>query len=92
MHIHRLPTNSELQMNALYAAQQAEAKRKAEETRKGLSDFASILKGEAERSISLLDERQEGESGRRQQKRQQEEQTQPESEQESASPRLSSWA
>jgi hypothetical protein len=46
MHIHANQTNPNVQLNALYAAEKAEAKRETERTRKKLIKFASVLAGE----------------------------------------------
>ena len=59
MHIHRLQNDPAFALNALYAAQQAEARQKAAETRRKLSEFASLLEGESEDCIVTLGERRE---------------------------------
>jgi hypothetical protein len=46
MHIHANQPNPNVQLNALYAAEKAEAKRETERTRKKLTEFASVLAGE----------------------------------------------
>jgi hypothetical protein len=48
MHVHANQTNPNIQLNILYAAEKAEAKRETERTRKKLMEFASVLSGEAE--------------------------------------------
>jgi 5-deoxy-D-glucuronate isomerase len=48
MHVHANPINPNAQLDALYSAQKAAAKREAARTRKKLSEFASELSGEAE--------------------------------------------
>jgi hypothetical protein len=48
MHVHANPINQYAQLDALYSAQRAAAKREAARTRKKLSEFASELAGEAE--------------------------------------------
>jgi hypothetical protein len=48
MHVHANQTNPNIQLNTLYAAEKAEAKRERERTRKKLMEFASVLSGEAE--------------------------------------------
>jgi hypothetical protein len=48
MHVHASPINPNAQLDALYSAQKAAAKREAARTRKKLSEFASELAGEAE--------------------------------------------
>ena len=47
MHVHANQTNPNIQLNALYAAEKAEARRQTERTRKKLMEFASVLSGEA---------------------------------------------
>jgi len=47
MHVHASQTNPNIQLNTLYAAEKAEAKRETERTRKKLMEFASALSGEA---------------------------------------------
>lgn len=64
MHIHANPINPNSQLDALYSAQRAAAKREAENTRKKLSEFASELAGEAEAEqgcVVRLGEREESE-------------------------------
>ncbi len=48
MHVHANPINPNAQLDALYAAQRADAKREAAGVRKKLSELASELAGEAE--------------------------------------------
>ncbi|MGA8212222.1 MAG: hypothetical protein WB799_01415 [Candidatus Sulfotelmatobacter sp.] len=48
MHVHANQINPNTQLDALYAAEKAAAKRAAESTRKKLLEFASELAGEAE--------------------------------------------
>ena len=48
MHVHANPINPNAQLDALYSAQKAAAKREAARVRKKLSQFASKLAGEAE--------------------------------------------
>ncbi|HTA48689.1 MAG TPA: hypothetical protein VK930_04485 [Verrucomicrobiae bacterium] len=48
MHVHANQVNPNAQTDALYAAEQAAAKRAAEGTRRKLLEFASELAGEAE--------------------------------------------
>jgi hypothetical protein len=47
MHVHGNQVNPYAQLDALYAAEKAAAKKEAARTRKKLSDFASKLAGEA---------------------------------------------
>jgi len=51
MHIHMTQSNPEAQLNAAYAAQQAQARREAEATRKKLTEFASKLAAASEQDI-----------------------------------------
>lgn len=48
MHIHPNQINPNIEMDALYAADKAAAKREAERTRRKLTEFASKIAGEAE--------------------------------------------
>jgi hypothetical protein len=48
VHVHANPINPNTQLDALYAAEKAAAKRAAESTRKKLLEFASELAGEAD--------------------------------------------
>lgn len=48
MHVHPSQINPNAQLDALYAAEKAAAKREAARTRKKLSEFASKLLGELE--------------------------------------------
>jgi hypothetical protein len=48
MHVHANQINPSTQLDALYAAERAAAKREAEGTRRKLMEFASELAGEAE--------------------------------------------
>jgi hypothetical protein len=47
MHVHANQSNPNIQLNTLYAAEKAEAKRETERTRKKLMEFVSMLSGEA---------------------------------------------
>jgi hypothetical protein len=47
MHVHANQANPNIQLNNLYAAEKAAAKRETERTRKKLIEFASVLAGEA---------------------------------------------
>jgi hypothetical protein len=47
VHVHANQPNPNIQLNSLYAAEKAEAKRETERTRKKLMEFASVLAGEA---------------------------------------------
>ena len=48
MRVHSNQVNPNAQLDAIYAAQKAAAKREAARTRKKLTDFASAIAGEAE--------------------------------------------
>lgn len=91
MHIHRIQNDLALELNALYAARKAEAKQRAEETRRKLSEFASLLEEEAEEVVFASSGSRGGsehEAGRRYQN--EDEQSDPESEE--AEPQISDWA
>jgi len=47
MHVHANQINPNAQLDALYAAERARAKKETEGIRKKLSEFASALAGEA---------------------------------------------
>jgi hypothetical protein len=69
MHIHPNPINANAQLDALYAADKAVAKREAESTRRKLMEFASEIAGEAESGedcIVQLGAREEGQKQQRQ--------------------------
>lgn len=87
-----MQNNADFEMYALYAAQQAEAKRKAEETRKKLGDFASVLKSESDDVILAAGERQENQGGQREGKRGQNGKSSANPDEEDNSPRISNWA
>jgi|HubBroStandDraft_4_1064222.scaffolds.fasta_scaffold479829_2 hypothetical protein len=64
MHVHANPINLNAQLDSLYSAQKAEAKKEAANIRKKLSEFASELAGEAdggEGAIVKLGAREESE-------------------------------
>jgi hypothetical protein len=64
MHIHANQINPNAQLDALYSAQRAAAKREAANTRKKLLEFASELAGEAdsgEACVVRVGEREEPE-------------------------------
>ena len=64
MHVHANQINPNTQLDALYAAEKAAAKRAAESTRKKLLEFASELAGEGdseEACVVKLGEREEAE-------------------------------
>jgi hypothetical protein len=67
MHIHANQTNPNIQLNPLYAAEKAEAKRETERTRKKLMEFASVLAGEAgEACVVKLAAREESQEQQKQ--------------------------
>ena len=47
MHIHASQINPNAQLDALYTAEKAAARKETERTRKKLSEFAAVLAGEA---------------------------------------------
>lgn len=72
MHIHPNQINPNLQLDNLYAAERAAAKREVERTRRKLLEFASKLEGEAESGedcIVKLGEREEKRNEQNQQNR-----------------------
>lgn len=69
MHIHPNQINANAQLDALYAADNAAAKREAESTRRKLMEFASEISGEAESGedcIVQLGAREESQKQQRQ--------------------------
>ena len=58
MHVHGHQMNPAFAMNTVYAAQQAQAKQRAEATRKKLFESASLIAGESEDCIVTIGERQ----------------------------------
>ncbi len=54
MHVHGNQINPNVQLDAMYAAQKAEAKRAAERTRKKLLELASEAAGDAEAEASVV--------------------------------------
>jgi hypothetical protein len=68
MRIHQNQVNPNAQLDAMYAAQKAAAKREAERARKKLVEFASELAGEAdaEACVVKLGAREEAEAGTKQ--------------------------
>jgi hypothetical protein len=69
MHVHQNQVNPNAQLDAMYAAQKAAAKREAERTRKKLVEFASELAGEAdsEACVVKLGAREESQAETKQQ-------------------------
>jgi hypothetical protein len=63
LHVHGMQNNAALELNAVYAAQKAEAKQRAEQTRKKLFEFASALECDAEDYIVTLGEGLQDRSG-----------------------------
>jgi hypothetical protein len=63
MHVHANQINPNAQLDALYAAEKAAAKREAERTRKKLSEFASKLSAELGFTVTLApDEHSQGQT------------------------------
>ncbi len=68
MRVHPNQLNPNAQLDAMYAAQKAAAKREADRTRKKLTDFASAMAGEAEveGALTVTSRDPEGEPGEEQ--------------------------
>jgi hypothetical protein len=73
MHIHANQINPNAQLDALYAAEKAAAKREAEGTRKKLLEFASELAGEGDSGDGCVVRLKAREESREQPKRQSQE-------------------
>jgi hypothetical protein len=71
--------------------QQAQAKQRAEATRRKLFEAASEIAGEAEDCIVTLGEKQEGDSRQQEQNRQQNEKKKPPQQEEAEEPHVSDW-
>jgi hypothetical protein len=70
MRVHTNPVNPNAQLDALYSAQRAAAKREAARTRKKLSEFASELAGEnesGEACVVRLEGREDSQEGAKRQ-------------------------
>jgi hypothetical protein len=66
MRVHANQINANAQLDALYAAEKAAAKREAERTRKKLSEFASKLSAELGFAVTLApDEHSQGQARQR---------------------------
>jgi hypothetical protein len=93
MHIPKMQINPASEVNALYAAQQAQARQNAEETRGKLFEAASRVAGDSEDCFVTLSDEQQGnaEQQEQEQERKQEEEK-PESSAEGESSQLSGWA
>jgi hypothetical protein len=91
MHVHASPPNPNFQLNTLYAAEKAAAKRETERTRKKLSESASALVGEPGEACVV---RLEGEESGQESKQQNERgcQKQEESRPKDATRSVSDWA
>lgn len=74
MHVHPSQVNPNAQLDALYAAEKAAAKREAARTRKKLSEFASKLLGELDSGdacvVRLGADEESQEQGKRENQRQ----------------------
>jgi len=70
MHVHPNQINANTQMDALYAADKAAAKREVERTRRKLMEWASELAGEAEGGEDCIVKLGAHEEGQRQQSHQ----------------------
>jgi len=71
VHIHPNQINANAQLDALYAADKAAAKREAERTRRKLLEFASELAGEADSGEDCIVQLGAHEEGQKQQKQNQ---------------------
>jgi hypothetical protein len=73
MHVHQNQINPNAQLDAMYAAQKAAAKREVERTRKKLLELASTIFGEAdeEACIVKLGAQEDSDSAKEQAQRQQ---------------------
>jgi hypothetical protein len=91
MHIHKMQTNLASELNVLNAMQQAQAKQRAEATRRKLFEAASEIAGEAEDFIVTLGKHQEGDSRQQEQTRQKNEKTKPQPPEEAKEPHVSDW-
>lgn len=91
MHIHKMQNNLTFELNALYAVQQAQAKQRAEATRKKLLEAASQIAGEAEDCIVTLGGQQEDSSRQQEQNRRQDKKQKSEQIEEAEGPHVSDW-
>jgi hypothetical protein len=87
-----MQNDAALQLNALYGAQRAEARQRAEETRKKLVEFASAIECEMEDCVVTLGEQQEDESAQPDRKRRQNKNMDSDPEEDSAETQISDWA
>jgi len=92
MHIHGMQNYAADALNALYGAQQAQARQRAAETRRKLFASASLLECDTEDFIVTLGDRQESGPGQRERKTRQNENLPPDAEAETAQPDVSDWA
>ena len=90
MHIHGNRMNPNLDLNAAYAAQQAQAKREAEATQKKLFDSAIKLAAETEGCVVNVAARQENSERQSKQKNRPEEKRTNDGEQENVG-HISDW-
>jgi hypothetical protein len=95
MHIHPNQINANTQLDALYAAEKAAAKREVERTRKKLLEFAAELTGEAnsgEDGIVKLGAHEEGQERQNQQNQPSRKKQKAQAESEDANNSISDWA
>ena len=98
MHIRPSQVNPNIQLDAMYAAEKAAAKREAERTRKKLMEFASKLAGDSEASeasiveIGAREESHEESRQREQQERVDPQKPKDETDSHDAERYLSDWA
>jgi hypothetical protein len=91
MHIDKLQTNPASELNALDAVQQAQAKQRAEATRRKFFEAASETDREAEDYTVTLGEPQEGDSRQQEQDRREDEKKKPLQPEEAKPPHVSDW-
>ena len=92
MHIHGMQNNLLAELGALQAAQQAATRKRAEETRRKLSEFASLLEGEADECVLASSGLPEDTSEREERKGRQDENPHSDSEADSKGAQVSDWA
>jgi hypothetical protein len=92
MHIHPNPINPNMQLDSLYAAGKAAAKREVERTRKRLLECASALSGEADSGEDCVVELGAREEGEQRQGQNQAARKNPRKERIAVDPSISDWA
>jgi hypothetical protein len=91
VHIHGPQNLAAFELNSLYAAQ-AEAKQRAAETRRKLSEFASLMEAESEDCVVALSGREGSDSDQQERRPSQSENTGPDPEGEVPESHVSDWA